>query len=85
MTPRTEPDANFLRSDSFYDRICHFEGELRPVLKRSTVLVRTVIRDFLQELVDEIAIRAMDLDTIEPSTDGVGSCLGVILNILLDL
>src|SRR5260221_11088154 len=44
----------------------YFEQQPRAVLDRSAVGVRPLVRTVAQELVDEIAICAMDLDAVKP-------------------
>ena len=62
------------------------ERKACPVLDRATVLVRAVVRHVLQELVDEVAIRGMKFDSIEPgAVHGVRSRLAIPLDVFFDL
>ena len=64
----------------------YLEREARSVLRRATVLVRAVIRRFLQELVDQESICTMYLNAIKARTlNGVPRRRHVQLHILSDL
>ena len=83
--PRAQPDRRLLLADGGNDGVHELEREPRAVLDRAAVSVRTRVRDVLQELVREIAVRAVDLDAVEASlVDGVGSSLAEPADVVLD-
>lgn len=51
-------------------RLDNFEVETRAVLEAAAVLVCAVVRDRAHELMQEIAVRAVDLNHIDASLDG---------------
>ena len=63
-TPRTETDSRLRGSDCSDNRIYDFECEPRAVLDRPAVRVRARVRHVLRELVDEVPVRAVDLDAV---------------------
>ena len=85
LIPRAEPDRALALADGSGDRVHDLEREARPVLGRPAILVRARVGDVLQELVDEVAVRGVQLDAVEPgAVDGVRGGLGVPLYIVLD-
>ena len=53
------------------DRVGHLEHEAGAVLDRAAVGVVAVVRAILQELVEQVAIGAVDLDAVEAGRLGV--------------
>ena len=47
------------------DRICHLEHQARAILDRAAVAVRSLVAAVLQELIEQIAIGAVNLDAVE--------------------
>jgi hypothetical protein len=62
---RGEADANTVATDLLYDGIDHLESKATPILKAATVLVSAIVDAVLKELLDDVAIGAMNLHTIE--------------------
>src|SRR5258705_6482249 len=62
---RRNPDAGSLRPGFGRDDLGYFEHQLRPVLDRSAVSIGALVGAVLGELVQEIAVGAMDLDAVE--------------------
>ena len=84
--PRAQPDRSLRLAHGLDDRVHDLERESRTVLNRAPVLVRTLVRDVLEELVDEIAGCAVDFDAIETGAfDGVLGGSRVPLDVLFDL
>ncbi len=61
-TPWTKPDPCASWSNSLDDSIEDLQPESSTVLDAPSVLVRTLVRHVLKELVDEISIRTVDLE-----------------------
>ena len=102
LAPRAEADAGLRCADGLDDGVDDLEAEARSVLDRPAVLVRPVVGYVLlwgvslsslllarrthQELINQVAIRAVDLDTIEArALDRVLGSSRVPLHVLLDL
>lgn len=63
----------------------YLECKPRPVFDRAAVRVGTSVGDVLRELVDEVSVRAVDLDAVKPGTYSV-LCGGLEkLHVLFDL
>lgn len=86
QAPRAQADRGLALTHCGNDGLGDLEGEARPVLDRTAVLVRPLVRDVLQELVDEVAVGAVDLDAVEAGfVHRVRGSGRVPLNVLLDL
>ena len=84
--PRADTDSGPILADRLRDRFQDLQREPRPVLDCPSVLVRPLIRYILQELVNQVPVRAVEHDTIEPSlVHSDFSCPLVPSNVLLDL
>ena len=84
--PRAKADAGLALPDGSNDSVDDFEREPHAVLDRAPVLVRPLVRDVLDELVEEVAVPAVDLDTVETGTvHCVRRRSAVPLDVLLDL
>jgi hypothetical protein len=59
-----ETDTSLLDSDGSDDSIDDLEREPGPVLDRSSVCVRALVGVGLEELVEEVPVRAVDLNTV---------------------
>ena len=82
--PRAEPDGSFLRADCSDDRIHDLQGEPGTVLDPAAILVSTLVRHVLDELIDEVARRSVHFDTVEAGLNRVPGCAGVPADVLLD-
>lgn len=83
--PWAKPDAGPLGSNLLNHCVDDFKREPGSVLDGAAILVSPLIADVLQELVDEVSIRAMDLDSIESCTmHRVMGSVRIILHIFLD-
>lgn len=63
LGPRADTYRSAFGADGRSDIVDHFERESCAVLDGPAVLVCAVVRDVLEELVHEVSIRVMDLDT----------------------
>lgn len=83
--PRAETDPNFGRADGPDDGVDNLEREPGAVLNRAAVFVRAGVGHVLEELVRQVAVRAMDLDAVESGTpDGVRGSRGIPLEVFRD-
>ena len=73
------------RADGVPDGGQHLAGEAHAVLKRAAVLVRAVVEQRREELVDEPAVPAVDHDHLEPGAFGEGGGAAEGLRDLVDL
>lgn len=86
FVPRAQADTSLGLANRRDDGIHDLKREAGAVLDRASILVRSLVGDLLEELVDEIAVRAVDLDAIKARlVHGVGSSLAEPLHVLLDL
>jgi hypothetical protein len=82
-TPWTHPQPDLLQSNALNDRIYNLQPKPRAILYTPTIRVRACVThiDILQELIDEVPIRPMDLYSVEPRlVDCVVRRLGVELD-----
>ncbi len=63
--------ADAARAPHRDDGVRHFEHEARPVFDSAAVAVRALVAAVLQELVEKVAVRAMNLDPVEARGFGV--------------
>ena len=83
--PRAQPDRRLPLADGGNDGVHELKREPRTILDRTAVRVRTRVGDVLQELVGEIAVRAVDLDAVEASpVDGAGGSLAEPADVVLN-
>ena len=86
LAPRAEADAGLRCADGLDDGVDDLEAEARAVLDRPAVLVRAFVGTVVQELLDEVPVRAVYLDSVESRTaNGVLRGLRVPPDVLLDL
>lgn len=71
--PRTESEGSSLRADSRHYRVNDFKSESSTVLNRAAILIRSVVGDILNELIDEVAVRSMNFHSA--SKVQVSECL----------
>lgn len=62
---RAQADTSPVGADSVDDGLRHLEPEPRPVLDAAAPLVVTLVARVLRELVDQVAVCAVDLDAVE--------------------
>ncbi len=84
-TVRRQADADFFLADCRNRRRGDFEPKARPVLDRPTIRVGTLVRGWANELLDEVAVGAVQLDAIEASGHGVLGCLDILADGGLDV
>ena len=83
--PRTKPDARPFCTNGLHDGIYNLEHKSCAILDTPAIFVRALVGDILNELVEEIAIRAVNFNAIKACSDGI-SCSGDVGgNVLLDL
>ena len=85
LTPGTEPDGSPVHPNRRRDSGDDFERKSSAVLYGSTIGVRPLVTDVLQELVDQVASPSMNLDPVKAGADGVQCCCLVCLDVLIDL
>src|SRR5690606_20458197 len=66
---RREPDRGSIGPDRVGDRCCRLDRKPRAVLDRAAVFVRAQIRVRREELLDQIAVRTVNLDAVGTSLD----------------
>ena len=71
-------------TNSIHNSLSDFHSETATVLNRITVVIGTLVASILQELIDKVAIRGVNLYTVEASFNGVLSCLSVVRDTLLN-
>lgn len=84
-TPGTETDAGLVGANGGSDGLGDFEGETGAVLNAAAPGISALVAGVLGELVDQIAVGAVDLDTVEASFDGVLGGLSVVSDEAPDL
>ena len=65
-TGRGEPDTHPTLTPDPDDRLSDLPEKANAVHERAAVAVAPVIRGVAQELIDQVAVRSMDLDAVEP-------------------
>lgn len=84
--PRTHSEGSLLCTNLGDDGISYLKHKSRPVLDGASVLVCAFVCIVLDELVDEVSIRSVYLDSIEACTMHRVICSGSkVLYVLLDL
>jgi len=83
--PRTDthpcPIFAYTSCDGFND----FQTEPIPILDASTVSVRPLIRNILDELINQVSISSVDFYTVEPRFDRVLGGSYELLDVILNL
>jgi len=80
-----QSDGRPLGPDGRHHRPADLEREPRALLHAAAPRVGALVGHVLNELVDQIAVRAVDLDAVEARRDGVPRRLRVILDEAADL
>ena len=71
IAARREMHADAARAEHLDHRVRHLEHQPGAVLDRAAIGVGAMVRAVLQELVEKIAVRAVDLDAVEARGLGV--------------
>ena len=83
--PRGDAESDPVLANDLGDRFNDFEREPGAVRDRSTVFVRSLIGHVLKELIWEVSVREVKLDSVEPGLfNGLFCCIGVPLDVSLD-
>ena len=84
--PRRQSDTGLVGTNGINNSLCDLESEASAVLDAATPLVGALVADVLGELIDQVAVCTVDLNSVETSAlDGVLGCIGVVLDEDLDL
>lgn len=84
--PRADAERSLLRTHCRYHGVEHFQREPTPILDGAAILVRALVRDILRELIDEVSVRRVDLDSVTTrAVHSIACGLRKRLNIRLDL
>jgi hypothetical protein len=70
----TESDADAIGANGFGTLLDNLEREAAASLDRSAVLIRSLVDVVVEELVNQISIRAVNLDAIETSLSSLLRC-----------
>ena len=83
--PRADAERSLFRTNRRYHGVEHFQREPTPVLDGAAILICALVRDVLEELVDQVAVRAVQLDAVAPrAVDRVPGGVRVVRDELLD-
>jgi hypothetical protein len=83
--PRGDTESDSVFANGVGDGFEDFERESGTVLNRSTVFVRPLVRDVLEELVWEVSVGEVELDAVEPGlVDGFVGGSGMPLDVGAD-
>ena len=84
--PRADAKSDLALTDSLCYSVDYLEREPTAALDRAAVRVRALVRGVLDELVDEVSVRAVDLDAVAAGAgNGVSCGLRKGVDVLLDL
>ena len=75
-SPTSRTPTATARTDRRAHRLEHLDREAHPILERTAVLVGAEVVLGREELVDEIAVRGVDLDAVEAGVGGVAAHCG---------
>ena len=85
-TPGGDAESDAILANDLGDSFEDFKWESGTALNRSTILVGTLVRDVLKELVWEVSVGEMELNSVEPSlVDSFIGGVGVPLHVGVDL
>lgn len=82
---RRETDGKVLLADGLGQSVHQLKDEPAPFLRRTAVLVRALVHVGAQELLREVAVSAMDLDTVESNLHRGLSRVAIVLDRALDV
>ena len=86
ISPGADTDGCAFLAYFLTNGVDNFERKATSVLHRATVLVGAIVADVLQELIDKVGIRAVDLNAVKTGTiHSVVGGSGVKLDVVLDL
>jgi hypothetical protein len=84
--PRGDAESDSIFADDLGDSFEDLEWEPGTVLNRSTVFVCPLVRSILEELVREVSVGGVELNSVESGTvDGSVGGVGVPLDVGFDL
>jgi hypothetical protein len=75
-----QADADAAGADLGHHGIDHLEREAGAVLDRAAVFVGALVGAVAQELVDQVAVGAVDLDAVEAGADRIGGAAAVFVD-----
>lgn len=84
-TPRAQSHTSSLLAKDVDDGVQDSEQELAPALPITSIVVGSLVGDGFQELIDEVAVGAVKLDTVESSLQSVLGSLSVGLDEVVDV
>lgn len=84
-TPWAQSHTSSLLAEDIDDGVKDSEQELAPALPVASVVVGSLVGNGFQELVDEVTVGAVKLNTVESSLQGVLGGLSVCLNEVVDV
>lgn len=82
---RDSEEDGLLGREVITDRFDNLQQEPGAVLEGATIMVRTLVGQGRQEVVDEVAVGTMDLDSVHASTSSTGGSGTESVDDLLDL
>jgi hypothetical protein len=85
LAPRADTHARPFHTHSFHHCIDYLEREAYTILDRNAVFIRPLIGFWLQELIQEVAVSSVYLNTVEAGLHRISCRLCVQLNVLFDL
>ena len=86
LAPRAYPQRRLLNPDCLAHSTDELQRKARPILDRPAIIVGALVRNVLQELINEVAIRAVQLDAVKASTvNRLHSRLNVKVDCVIDV
>ncbi len=82
---RRKTDADLAGAQHLDQCIDCFQDQAHTILKHATVPIGAVVQDRVEELLEQVAIRCVDLDAVEAGQVGVASGVREILHDPADL
>ena len=77
---RRQSNSDLIFANRLDGRIYHFKYKAGTVLYRTTITIGTLIGVWTEELLQQVAIGAMQLDTIEACRNSIARTLGKLFN-----
>ncbi len=85
FAPRAQSYPSLLLSDSLRNRLNDLQSKPSSILHTPTILVRPLVRHILEELVDQIPVRSVNLNAVETgSVYSIRCSRGKQLDILMN-